>query len=816
MISTAFARICPVLLFFGLLYCGMGAQAQVPPVREIEAPDWGRGGEDDLFGYALAMDGAHLIVGIPGAPTTSAPGDGMVEVYEPSPGGWVLRQRLVPAQNESDEKFGIAIAQSGDDLVVGSWDAGFGNGLTPGSAHAYRRVSGSWQQLPQRLAPDELDADDAFGSVVAVSGDWLAVSAPRYDDDTGIRGAVFLYRRNGTAWELAQRIEGTDSTRSNGFSFGCGMAMATDRLYIGDCFGDSVETPNTGAVHWYQLGDNGATLIGRIDVTDVENGDDYGYAIAATPTHVIVAAAIGNPASDNRNRVYLFERDTEGHSLQHRQLFSSFAVSLHLTADRALIAGPVCESATTPGRKVSCVQRLDRNGQSWALNVPYLQQPEVGFTGFGVSVTADAQNIHVGHPFRDMEAGPSTGAISSFDLAAPGALPEALQLPAGLWRFAFNTAVEGNFMVATDPQLATSDDLGEGSAWFFDIAGGSAQLLARIDTPEPYTYERFANDVAIVGNRVVFLASRRVEGGRTVVLRTYQRSGNAIDFIDEFDVFSLPELQDMQLHTTFNMSGDRLALRASVETPRGLSPRIAVLLRQGNTWQLEAMLQPPAQDEEVAINLSSLAMHGDRIALLRGDVPAAPADPRGWVCFVYRRAGTSWNLEQALRPAPGDPSATVLQSLAIHGDGIALTTGDTLQNTLSSRVHTFRFNGSAWMATGRIDQPEGVSNFGRHLALEGDALVVETFPLAPISNNFVVPLRLYRRDGDSWYQAGSFLPQLQASAGEGLLFDFGLPLLRDGRLFAGGRRDGDSATTHTHGVIIEFDVSDPLFADGLE
>lgn len=809
MISTTFARICVCLSFSCL-----AAQAQVLPVREIEAPGWGRGGEDDLFGYALAMDGTDLVVGIPGAPTTSAPGDGMVEVYEPSPGGWVLRQTLFPEQNSSDEKFGIALAQSGDDLVVGSWDAGFGNGLAPGSAHAYRRVSGSWQ-LPQRLAPVELDSDDAFGSVVAVSGDWLAVSAPRFDDETGIRGAVFLYRRNGSAWDLVQRIEGTDSTRSNGFSFGCGMAMATDRLYIGDCFGDSAQAPDTGAVYWYQLGVGGAVLGGSIPVADAEPGDEYGYAIAATGTHVIIAAAIGNPDSENRNRVYVLARDGNGHTLQHRQLFSSFVASLHLAADRALVAGPVCDSATTPGRRISCVQRLDRSGQFWTLNTPYLHQPEAGFTGFGVSITADAQNMHVGHPFRDMEAGPSTGAISSFDLAAPGTLPKVLMLPAGLWRFAFNTVFDGDFMIATDPQLATPDDLGEGTAWFFDIGGG-AQLLSRIDTPEPYTYERFANDVAVVGDRVVLLATRRVQGGRTIVLRTYQRNGGTIDFVDEFDVLSLPELQEQTLNTSFEMEGDRLALSGGVETLRGLSPRIWVLRRQGNTWELEAALQPPAQDEEVAINLSSLAMHGDRIVLLRGDVAPAPADPRGWVCFVYRRVGTLWSLEQSLRPALGDPPATVLHSLAIHGDGIALSTGDTLQNTLVSRIHTFRFDGAAWVATGRIDQPTAVSNFGRHLALEGDALVVETFPLAPISNNFVVPLRLYRRDGDSWYQAGSFLPQLYEGVDEGRFHDFGLPILSDGRLFASGRREGPSVTTHAHGVIVEFDLSDPLFADSLE
>ncbi len=800
--------------FTCLLLClGLGAQAQLLPKREIEAPGWDRGGEDDLFGYALVKDGTQLIVGIPGAPTTTAPGSGMVEIYTPVSGGWAMSQRLLPIANEIDEKFGIALAQSGDDLVVGSWDAGFGNGLEPGSAHVYRRVNGLWQS-PLRLVAPNVDAADAFGSAVAVSGDWLAVTAPRYDDETGIRGAVFLYRRNGATWTFVQRIEGTDETRVNGFAFGCSMAIGGDRLYIGDCFGDS-KLADTGAVFWYQLGLTAATLGGEITVSDVGSGDEYGYAIAATPTHVMIAAALANPASDNQRRVYIFGRDPNGHTLQHRQPLPSFAVSLQLSADRALVAGPVCVSSTTPGRNVSCVLRLDRSAQSWTVNAPYLQQPEVGFEGFGVAIAADSQSIHVGDPFRDVAAGPSSGSVSTFQTAMPGTLPELLELPAGLWRFSFNAVVDGDLMVAADSQMPVPGHLSEGAAWFFDIANGSAQLLAYLITPEPYTYERFATDVAVVGNRVVLSAQRRVPGGSTVVLRTYQRNGSAIDFIDEFNVFTLPELQDVTLQRTFKMSGDRVALWGFVPGLRGNSPRIAVLRREANSWQLEALLHPPAQDEEQVINLSRLDMQGDRIALLRGEVRTGAGEPRAWAVFVYRRSGTLWNLETTLRPNLDDPPATVLQSLVIHGDELALTTGDTLQNNLVSRIHAFRFDGANWMQTGRIAQPPGTSDFGRQLALENGKLVVESFPVNAIADNFVVPLRLYRRDGNAWNEASSLLPAL-APAGAGRVFEFTVPRFSAGRLFVGGRREGPSVTLHTHGVLFEFDALDSIFANGLE
>ncbi len=799
------------LVLFLLLSPLATALAQILPVREIEAPAWGRGGEDDLFGYALAMDNQALIVGIPGAPTTSAPGSGMVEIYTPTMSGWQLFQRLQPTQNDPDEKFGIALAHSADDLAVGSWDAGFGNGEVAGSVHLYQRLFGFW--VPSiRLAPAETDAGDGFGSAVALAGDWLAVTAPGYDDDSGVRGAVFLFHRSGTDWTLAQRIEGDDSSRPGGF--GCALAMAADRLYIGDCLGDGAEG-NTGSVHWYTLSAGSATRGGRLQAPDLAGGDGFGAVIAASATDVVVAAGVGNPNSGATDRLYFFQRDGLGHSLVGQQPLASIAVSLHLQGDHARVAGPVCASVTTPGRSISCVRSYQKSGPQWFEQTPYLQQPEVGFNGFGWAIAADADALHVGNPFRDVAAGPSSGAVSHFLISVPELPPDRLELPPSYWRFAFNSVVDGDLMLASDARLAAPDDANEGVAWLLDISQPGAQLLQRIEAPEPYSYERFASDVGIAGNHIVVSALRRVPGGSTLVLRSYQRNGAALDFVDEFDVFSVAEFSGMNISSLFRMSADRLAVSGSVRTPRGRLPRIGVLRRVANSWVLEALLQPPAQEEQQVINNSRLVMHGDRIALVQGEIRTPPAEARAWVIFVYRRNGTDWTLEQEVRPALDDPPATILLSLAMQGDELAVATGDVLQNALRTRVHTFRFDGGAWLASGRIEPPVGVSEFGRQLDIEQGNLIVESFPVGIINENFVTPLRLYRADGDSWYAAGSFLPQT-APLGEGRLFDFGLPRLVDGRLFAGGRREGPGVTTHTHGVMFQFDVRVPLFSSGFE
>lgn len=787
------------------------ALAQVLPWRELPAPGWDRGGEDDLFGYALAADGERLLVGLPGLPTTDAPGSGAVEVYARAPGGWQLQQRLLPQQNDSDEKFGVALARSGDELVVGSWDAGFGDGRAPGSVHVYARVSGAWQ-LRTRLVPDEVDAFDGFGSALAIAGDWLAVAAPGFDDASGVRGAVFLYQRLDSDWVQRQRIEGADATRPGGF--GCAVAISGSRLLIADCLGDSPDRVDTGRVEEYTLGADAATLTGAILGTDVAAGDRFGYALALDDAHLLVAAEGRGSTPSDRDRVYFFEAGPGGLVQADLRLLPGAALSMQLAADRALLAGPICDSLSTPGRVVSCLRRFDWSG-NWVEAPASLQQPEVGFNGFGLALAATASEVAVGNPFRDTSAGPSSGALSLFDLADPTAAPGRLDLPPGLWRFAFNNVVDGDLLVASDARLGTPDQGNEGAAWVFDLASPDPALLARIDNPEPFAYELFAAGSAVDGDRLVLSSSKRVPGGNSLVLRTYQRVGAGFQFVDEFDLFSLPQLSGILLGSGLRLEADTLVLQGSLPTVKGFAPRIVVLQRTGSSWALAALLVPPAADEQIATNLARVGFRNGRIALLRSEQRAPPAEPRGWVVFVYQNLGAGWTLQSTLRSAPDDPPATILYDLALSADRLALSSGDALDNVLRTRVHSFRFDGSDWQPLPRLDQPAGSFQFGRHLALENELLVVESFPLASVADNFAAPLRLYRADADVWRHAADFLPAL-APIGQGRLLDFTAPLLRDGRLFAGGRREGPGVSSHSHGVIFEFAALDPLFADGLE
>ena len=103
----------------------------------------------------------------------------------------------------------VAAAISGDTLVIGdapgfrSWE---------GRALVYRRIDQQWV-FEAELRADEPGFWDFFGEAVAIDGDTIVVGAPNYasgstaTDPKDGEGAVFVYRRTGSAWNMIRRLD---------------------------------------------------------------------------------------------------------------------------------------------------------------------------------------------------------------------------------------------------------------------------------------------------------------------------------------------------------------------------------------------------------------------------------------------------------------------------------------------------------------------------------------------------------------------------------------------------------------------------------
>lgn len=146
--------------------------------------------------HAVAFDGRFAVFGRPAV--TAGPGP-IVQVYERTAAGWMLRADLPGRPNDPD--FGITVSLDGDLIAVGSnrepdaWAVGY--------VRLFRRAAdGSWPLETELHHPTISDAPpkSGFGIGVSVRGNRVAVGSYK-DDFAGLDGgSVHLFEKTGDHW----------------------------------------------------------------------------------------------------------------------------------------------------------------------------------------------------------------------------------------------------------------------------------------------------------------------------------------------------------------------------------------------------------------------------------------------------------------------------------------------------------------------------------------------------------------------------------------------------------------------------------------
>ncbi|MEL6670539.1 MAG: FG-GAP repeat protein, partial [Bacteroidota bacterium] len=109
-------------------------------------------------------------------------------------GFWSFKEILTASDREANDNFGSSVAIDGNRLVVGAEgeddDENGNNSLnSAGSAHVFElNGSGNWSQV-RKLVSSDRAATDVFGSAVDISGDLIIVGAPLEDENEN--GQIF-------------------------------------------------------------------------------------------------------------------------------------------------------------------------------------------------------------------------------------------------------------------------------------------------------------------------------------------------------------------------------------------------------------------------------------------------------------------------------------------------------------------------------------------------------------------------------------------------------------------------------------------------
>ena len=283
---------------------------------------------DELFGISVALSGDRLVIGASreDSSATGGPNDnsesrsGAAYVFERSDTIWSQQAILKAANAGANDLFGTSVAMSGNTIVVGAIDeesSATGDGSDndasdSGAAYVFVRDGMTWSQQAF-LKASNADANDEFGTSVAVSGNILVVGAPREDSDatdpssnassTSSSGAAYVFVRNGTTWS-EQAVLKADNV-DDGDRFGHCVAISQGRVFV-SANREGSNQGNSGAVYTFRRSGPVWNQREFIKASNVGFGDEFGFSIAASESTMVVGAfsedssSADNPDDDSQ------------------------------------------------------------------------------------------------------------------------------------------------------------------------------------------------------------------------------------------------------------------------------------------------------------------------------------------------------------------------------------------------------------------------------------------------------------------------------------------------------------------------------------
>ncbi|MCY1008643.1 hypothetical protein OV079_24380 [Nannocystis pusilla] len=379
----------------------------------------------DYFGLSLAIsaDGTTMVVGAPyedgGAhgidvdqfdnPRVDA---GAAYVFVREGDTWKQQAYLKSFNPDAEDGFGaVAISGNGDTIAIGAQyedsavtgiggDPSDNSGRSSGAVYMFERKDGAWSQTAY-IKASNTESYAHFGDRVALSldGNTLAVGAPNESSAaTGIdsnpwkgvtedSGAVYVYSRDGGAWDQRAYLKASNTGKWDGF--GSALALSADgtTLAVGASHEESKsagingdQTDNSlasGAVYMFTVKDGAWSQQAYIKASNPGESDSFGFSVAlasdgdtlavAAPSKDLVASEFDGD-QPNAGALYVFSR--QGQVWQQEAFLNApnakegdyFAGAIALSGDGSiLVAGA---SGDDGGGAGSFADPTDKSGEA--------------------------------------------------------------------------------------------------------------------------------------------------------------------------------------------------------------------------------------------------------------------------------------------------------------------------------------------------------------------------------------------------------------------------------------------------------------------
>jgi len=286
----------------------------------------------DNFGFSVAISGNTIIVGAPledssatgvngNQADNSAQSAGAAYVFLRSGTTWKQQAYLKASNARASATFGTDVAVSGNLAVVGApSESSAATGVNgnqadtsapfAGAAYVFGRSSTTWTQQAY-LKASNTDANDAFGTVVAISGSTVVVGAPteassatgvngnQADNSANSSGAAYVFTGAAGVWTQQSYLKASNTDVSD--EFGSSVAVSGNEVLVGAIGESSAATGvngnqadnslgNSGAVYAFNRASGVWTQQAYLKASNPGANDEFGSALAFSGATAVVGA----------------------------------------------------------------------------------------------------------------------------------------------------------------------------------------------------------------------------------------------------------------------------------------------------------------------------------------------------------------------------------------------------------------------------------------------------------------------------------------------------------------------------------------------
>ncbi len=564
------------------------------------------------------------------------------------------------------------------------------------------------QLLPEITGLEE--ESGLFGFTTAIDGEYLVVSAAYALN----RGAVAVYRKSSSQWELLQML---DTVGFDGLAdFGSSVAISGNKMVVGSRVNSYTDT-ETGGVVVYELIDGLWKYAETIVLPHTRGRAGAGPKVTLKGDRLLVAHHLGVNQSDLfyiytfNNNSWQLDKTIDDMDLDSQPGTSQLDIDFD---ERHMVL-----SRSQSGSAGSLLRVYDLTGNTWS-NYQILQ-PTPASHGFGNALSLDGNRLVVADDSYNSDAGvvyffEKTNGLWQLQQTIEG--PEADMDK----EFGSSVQLQGEDLVVGsygDDETAGA----AGAAFYFKLINGQWVQQQKLLASDGAKFDNFGSITTLKGDELVISAMRAdtnvFNAGKVY---SFQLSNGL--WSEAQVIAPLPTNDDSLFSNALAMDDQWLAVGADGDNDMGESAGAVYLYRksQGSLdFVKKIYAEVPEDEQQFGKNL-----------VLDGDVMLVAATGNrvidGYVHY-YKLVSNQWVYQSKFKPADSLPTDYFGYALSLDNGLLAVSAMYQSNETDTGAVYLFKLENNLWVEQQKLlaTAESEINTFGFNLSLSGGRLAVSTY-----------------------------------------------------------------------------------------